>query len=108
MVYLLLVEWEGLGFYARAQPTYAWCFTNDRTKALPYRNERSAVQRATGTRFGSGHKNRPWRLVKVDGNFELLEQPGPFRADNPFLKHKEPLDKGPEITLAQLLKGKSA
>ena len=104
MTYLLLVEWEGLGFYARAQPTYAWCFTDDRTKANPYRSERSAMQRAAGNRFGAGHGNRPWRLVKVDGNFELLEEPGPFRVDNPSRKPPQP--KGEPITLA-MLKGKS-
>lgn len=106
MVTLLLVEWEGRGFYAKAQPTYAWSFTQDRTKATTYRSERSAMQRATGSRFGSGHGNRPWRLVKVDGNFELLEEPRPFCAENPFLKANVVGSKGPEITLA-MLKGKS-
>lgn len=107
MVYLLLVEWEGLGYYARSQPTYEWCFTSDRTKANPYRNERSAIQRACGNRYGSGHGNRPWRLVKVDGNFNLLEEPGPFRTDDVSVKRMAPSQRGPEITFATL-KGASA
>ena len=103
MVTLLLVEWEGRGYYAKAQPSYNWCFTADREKALSYASEKAAMQRATGSRFGTGHGYRPWRLVKVDGNFEMLEEPGLFRADNPFLKKR--LAKGAEITLASL-KGK--
>ena len=102
MVYLLLVEWEGLGYYARSQPTYEWCFTTDRTKANPYRNERSAIQRACGNRYGAGHGNRPWRLVKVDGNFNLLEEPGPFRTDDVSVKRAPSFDKGETITLASL------
>lgn len=104
MVTLFLVEWEGKGFYAKSQPTYDWCYTTDREKAQPYRSEKAAMERAIGSRYGVGHGYRPWRIVKVDGNFELLEPPGPFRPDNPFLKHKLQREKEPEITLASLKK----
>lgn len=101
IVELYLAEVEGKGYYARSQPTYEWCFTTDVTKAAIYRSLRTAQYRVASHKHGSGHGNRPWRVVKVDGNLNILEQP-PFQ---PFpVKETTKWQVGETITLATLIK----
>jgi hypothetical protein len=104
MIVQYVVEWIDRGYYAKHQPTYEWCFTNDIQKAAAYKSLKSAEQRAFGDRFGMGHSMKPYRLVKVDGNHVILEEPGGFITPSVQQQLKKQ-EKDPEITLASL-KGK--
>lgn len=104
MVKQYVVEWKDVGYYAQKQPTYEWCFTKDIAKAKPYKSQKLANERGGGTDYGMGHDYRPFRLVEVDGNFVIVTEPGKFKTrEEP---QKKILEKGPEITLASLLKTK--
>lgn len=103
MITQYLVEWEEVGYYAKAQPTYTWCFTHDPKKAATYKKVSGAETRACGNAYGSGHNNRTYRIVTVDGNFDILHV-------GQWIKHEDRMPvrspKGPAITLAMLMKGK--
>lgn len=105
MIVQFVVEWEYVGFYAKHQPTYKWSFTKDITKAHAYKTEAMAVERAKGDRFGSGHNNRPWRVIKVDGNFTVIGDVTPFIPPTyTHLIKKASLEKDPPITLSSIRK----
>ena len=101
-VTLYLAEAEGKGYYARRQPTYEWCFTTNIAEAATYRTAKGAQDRLASYKHGSGHGHSPWRVVKVDGNLNILEQP-PFQIF-PVPKPKSASEKGETISLASLTK----
>ena len=105
MIRQYVVEWQGFGYYAKAQPTYEWCVTSDLEKAATYKREKGALERACGCNFGSGQPSKTYRLTIVDGNFNVLSV-GEWTT-KPIPKPKEKQSKDPEISLEMLMGKKS-
>lgn len=106
MIVKFVVEWDSVGYYAKKQNTYAWCFTKDISQANTYSSHKTALARASGDRHGSGHKDRPFRIVQVDGNMKILEMPEQFT--DPLLekRNQQKLKPAPEIiSLKMILNG---
>lgn len=99
-----VAEIDGHGYYAKAQPTYAYCYTTMITKAAVFKTLNGAQRRADQCVSVEGRdmlEKPAHRVIKIDGNFVELTNPE-------WVQYVEPperiIEVGPEITLASLRK----
>lgn len=105
MIEKFVVEWDGVGYYAKKQNTYEWRFTKDIAQATTYASRKSALARACGGRYGYGHKDRPFRIVQVDGNMKILETPEQFTVPLLEKPNQQKLKLAPAIITLKMIVG---